>query len=118
MMCFVEASIDAHHKKGNWVVIAELCQSKARLMHWFSLLAALACQRMQADDDAEEEEPEEHQSKHFPQLKMRPEIFNLGDQIARMRLLAAGTDPTELFNSEEGEIQKEVHRAANSVAEE
>lgn len=50
LSCFIEASIVEHQRMGHVEVVRELVLSKARLVHWFSLIVALAVQKLRGEE--------------------------------------------------------------------
>jgi len=70
---FIEASILEYQKRGDAKIVEEMLISKARLLHWFSLLSALAVQRLQiglADTDENESDVQHLNIKAKPENRM------------------------------------------------
>lgn len=47
LLGFVDASLEEHRARGNTEVVEEILEARARLLHWFSLLFAVAAQTLQ-----------------------------------------------------------------------
>lgn len=73
LIVFIEASIAEYEKIGDAKSAQELLCSKARLLHWFSLMSALAVQRLKHAD------AEEDCSKYLKMREPINRILNPGD---------------------------------------
>mmetsp|Transcript_85856 Transcript_85856/g.188547 ORF Transcript_85856/g.188547 Transcript_85856/m.188547 type:complete len:465 (+) Transcript_85856:257-1651(+) len=91
VMAFIECSIAEDAKAGRRKNVEELIKSKAKLLHWFTLVSALSVQELQEedeldaifDDDEEEQNTEEVSQNRLciikePTNRLRPPSSNRG----------------------------------------
>eukprot|EP00747_Dinoflagellata_sp_TGD_P072089 gnl/TRDRNA2_/TRDRNA2_157326_c0_seq2.p1 gnl/TRDRNA2_/TRDRNA2_157326_c0~~gnl/TRDRNA2_/TRDRNA2_157326_c0_seq2.p1 ORF type:complete len:592 (-),score=92.78 gnl/TRDRNA2_/TRDRNA2_157326_c0_seq2:511-2211(-) len=81
LMSFFEASIEEYQRHGNVEMVEVLIASKAKLLHWFSLLTAFAVQRLQSqeeeeDFDFEDDGAERDASTLLPPMDIRSQLMN------------------------------------------